>query len=86
MASPARGARGAGRGGNGPQGPTVTWVVWRGPAGATFDRSPAPVKDGVAVVTAVFTVPGSYILQARASDTLLTTVKELKVTVNPSTR
>jgi len=69
------------RGRQGPQGLRVSWIVWRGPAGVTFEPRTALVKDAKAVVTATFTTPGDYVLQARASDGMMSTVQELAVTV-----
>jgi hypothetical protein len=81
----ARGGGGGGGGGGGrgnaPQGPTVTWIVWRGPASATFTPGTTPVKDTVAQATAVFTKPGEYVLRGRASDRILSTTQDVKVVV-----
>jgi hypothetical protein len=73
--------RGGGGGRGGVQGPTVTWMVWRGPAGATFEPRAALVKDGVAQTTAVFTKPGEYVIRGRASDRFLTTDGDVRITV-----
>jgi hypothetical protein len=82
VAGPAAGGGGGGGGrGAGPQGPTVTWIVWRGPAGATFNPRAANVKDGQAQTTVVFSKPGEYVLRGRASDRQLTTIRDVKVTV-----
>jgi len=76
------GAGGGGRGrGGAPTGPTVTWIVWRGPAGATFNPATAAAKDGQAQTTVVFSKPGEYVLRGRASDRQLTTARDVKVTV-----
>jgi len=70
-----------------PRGPagarlTVSWMVWRGPAGVTFDSDISEVgKDGKAVVTATFTKPGEYVLRARASDTKLSAEQDVRVIV-----
>jgi len=80
IASPARG----GGGGQGPRGPSVTWMVWRGPANANFGSRNIQVKDGRADTTVTFSVPGEYVLRARASDRILFTDKEIKVTVTGS--
>lgn len=74
-------ARGQGAGGTPPPGPTVTWIVWRGPAGVTFEPRVAQVKDGKAQTSAAFTKPGEYVLRGRASDRILTTYRDIKVTV-----
>jgi len=69
--------------GGGPriQGPTVTWIIWRGPANASFEPRVSPVKDNSAETLIVFDKPGEYVLRARASDRLLTTDRDVKVTV-----
>lgn len=72
---------GGGRGAGAPQGPTVTWIVWRGPAGATFTPRVSPAKDGQAQTSVVFTKPGEYVLRGRASDRVLTAQQDVKVTV-----
>lgn len=68
-------------GGGAPQGLTVTWIVWRGPAGATFEPATVPVKDGQAQTIATFAKPGSYVLRAIASDRALTGDSDVPVTV-----
>jgi hypothetical protein len=73
--------RQAGGGRGGAQGPTVNWMVWRGPASVEFTPKISSVKDTAAQTSAVFTVPGEYIIRGRASDRLLTTDAEVKVTV-----
>ena len=77
-ATAARG--GGGRGGQ--TGPTVTWIVWRGPAGVAFSPRTGPVKDGQAQAQATFTKPGEYVLRARASDRVLSSTNDVKVSVN----
>ena len=66
------GACGSSGGGRGqqerPPGPTVSWIVWRGPADATFGR--AEFQGDKRIVTATFTKPGEYTLRAVANDTL----------------
>ena len=75
------------RRGSGVQGPRVrglrvSWIVWRGPAGVSFEpASTVAVEDGRAVVTAAFTVPGDYVLRATANDNLLATEHDVTVTV-----
>ena len=60
----------------------VSWIVWRGPAGVTFEpSSTVVVEDGQAVVTAAFTVPGNYVLRATANDNLLATEHDVTVTI-----
>jgi hypothetical protein len=71
--------RGRGRGATPPPGPTVSWIVWRGPAVATF--TPSPVKDDKAQTSVTFSKPGDYVIRARATDRQLTTTQDIKVTV-----
>jgi hypothetical protein len=63
---------------------SVTWFEYRGPARVTFD-SPGPlaVAGGQAVTTAHFTVPGTYVLRAMASDSALQTSADVTITVKP---
>jgi hypothetical protein len=66
-----------------PPGLSISWIVWRGPAGVTFDPGDyTPVKDGKAVTTASFTQPGDYVLRARATDGLAVVTQDIKLTVN----
>jgi hypothetical protein len=60
---------------------TVIWTLWRGPAGATFDPTNVVVKDGKAPTSITFSRAGEYVLRATASDRLLTTQRDVKVTV-----
>jgi hypothetical protein len=49
---------------------TVSWSKYRGPGPVTFEKA-APVvddKDGKATTTALFTVPGEYVLRLQAND------------------
>jgi hypothetical protein len=64
------------------EGVSVSWLVWRGPAGVEFQPDSVLVKDGKAVVTATFTQPGSYVLRARATDGMLTSQQDIRLTVN----
>jgi hypothetical protein len=64
----AAGGAAAGGGQQRPPGPTVSWIVWRGPANATFGR--ADFQGDKRIVTATFTKPGEYTLRAVANDTL----------------
>jgi hypothetical protein len=53
---------------------SVTWLEYRGPAKVTFDEAgPIAVTNGQAVTTAHFSVPGTYVLQAMATDGALQT-------------
>lgn len=64
-----------------PDGLTVKWFVFRGPADVLFDPAYAKPEDGKATTTASFSVPGEYVLRARADDGLLGTYKDVSVTV-----
>jgi hypothetical protein len=59
----------------------VTWIIWRGPVGATFNPRTGPVKDGQAQTTVVFKRAGEYVLRVRASDRVLTTYRDVTVAV-----
>lgn len=50
------------------EGLRVTWIVWRGPASATFEPAVAQPKDGNAVTAATFTKPGAYVLRGTVTD------------------
>jgi hypothetical protein len=61
---------------------SVTWLEYRGPAKVTFDYDDRiPVNEGKAVTTARFTEPGTYQLQATASDGALSTTTAVTVKV-----
>ena len=62
----------------------VSWVQWRGPGKATFDRAVARVADGKATTTVTFDKPGSYVLRAFAEDASIHTIHDVKITVRPS--
>lgn len=64
-----------------PNGLTVRWFVLRGPAAAAFDAVHVKVEGGKAANGVTFTTPGQYTLRAAAEDGLLTTYKDLTVTV-----
>jgi hypothetical protein len=66
------------------RGPFVTWMVYRGPANATFESRNIQVKDGEAPTSVAFSVPGEYVLRGRASDRVLFVDKEIKVIVTAS--
>lgn len=72
------------RGPRGPQarGVSLSWIVWRGPGGVIFEPQRAQPKDGKSVTTAKFTKPGEYVLRARATDTVLTVQRDVKIVVN----
>ncbi len=74
--------RGGGGGGSSVRGLRASWIVWRGPAGVSFEpSSTVEVKGDQAVVTATFTTPGDYVLRAEANDGSLTTQQDVTVTV-----
>jgi hypothetical protein len=59
-------------------------LPYRGPARVTFDPAgPLAVAGGQAVTTAHFTVPGTYVLRAMASDSALQTSADVTITVKP---
>jgi hypothetical protein len=62
----------------------VTWFEYRGPAKVIFDTDgPIAVTGGRAVTTAHFSAPGTYILQAVATDGALQTSTNVTITVGP---
>ena len=66
--------------GSGPQGDkrlTTAWTLVSGPAPVTFTDATAPVTD------ALFTTPGTYVLQLEAPTAILTTADRATVTVDP---
>ena len=72
--------RGA-RGGTG-----IKWIVYRAAGPVAFDTDSTPPIYGKAVESttqAVFGAPGNYWIQAVASDGLLETAHDIKVTVTP---
>jgi hypothetical protein len=64
-----------------PIGLTVRWMVYRGPADVQFEPAYAKAVDGKATTSAFFAAPGDYVLRASAEDGLLTTYRDIKVTV-----
>jgi hypothetical protein len=60
----------------------VEWFVWRGPAAVSFTPTVAGADAGPAVVTATFSQPGQYVLRARATDTLASTVLDTTIAVS----
>jgi hypothetical protein len=61
---------------------SVTWLEYRGPAKVTFDEAgPIAVTNGQAVTTAHFSVPGTYVLQAMATDGALQTSASVTIIV-----
>ena len=72
----------SGRGGGG--GLEIQWILYRGPGAVTFKPQRTPPVYGKPVESsteASFSEPGEYWLQAIASDGLLETVHNVKVTV-----
>ena len=70
-----------GRGGGGVR---VNWILYRGPGPVTFkpsQSSPVYGKPIESTTEAAFAAPGTYWLQAIASDGLLATVHNIKVVV-----
>ena len=65
-----------------PEGVSVSWIVWRGPAAATFTPAHSPAVNGQTTTTATFTMPGTYRLRAIATDRALSTLAEATVTVH----
>ena len=63
------------------RGPFVTWMVFRGPANATFTSRNIQVKEGKAPSSVSFSVPGDYMLLGRASDRVAFTDTLVKVTI-----
>jgi hypothetical protein len=59
----------------------VRWFVFRGPADADFNPARAEVVDGKASATVSFSTPGEYVLRVAAMDGLLTTYRDVTVTV-----
>jgi len=63
----------------------VKWIMYRGPGTVTFKPAETPPVQGKPVESnteASFSAPGTYWLQAIASDGLLEAVRNVKVTVN----
>ena len=60
----------------------VTWFEYRGPAKVTFDmEGPIAVASGQVVTTAHFSMPGTYVLQAVATDGALQTRADVTIAV-----
>ena len=65
-----------------PDGVSVRWFVLRGPADIVADTPYASVQDGKATSSVTFTAPGQYTLRAAVEDGLLTTYKDVTVSVS----
>jgi hypothetical protein len=60
----------------------VTWSEYRGPAKVIFGTDgPMAVTNGQAVTTARFSAPGTYVLEADATDGALQTSAQVSITV-----
>ena len=71
-----------------PAGLSAGWLLYRGPAAVTFDPDgyrPVP-PSGKFVTKATFSHPGTYVLRAVASDSMLETMAEFTVTVTGAAR
>ncbi len=69
------------------QGLLIKWIIYRGPGKVRFepDTSPDAYGKPVSFTSKVsFTVPGTYVLQAIASDGQLSRTHNVTVTVNPA--
>ena len=66
------------------EGIAVTWLHYRGPGTVTFEPMLPPIINGKATTMARFSEPGTYVLRVVADDTVLTTVADVTVTVNPA--
>jgi hypothetical protein len=63
----------------------VTWFEYRGPGRVVFGNAdPILVRDGTAVTTAHFSVPGTYVLRATANDGELSTTTDITLNVASS--
>lgn len=63
----------------------VTWMQYRGPGKATFERAdPIIVTDDKAITRALFSIPGTYVLRATANDGELSTTSDITINVNPN--
>jgi hypothetical protein len=61
---------------------SVWWIVYRGPAAATFKPDGySEAKNGKATVAVTFNEPGTYVLRAIASDSLIRSMDDVTITV-----
>jgi hypothetical protein len=66
-----------------PIGLAVSWMQYRGPAKAVFERTSAiPVTSGEAVTRVSFPAPGTYVLRATASDGELSVPNDVVIVVS----
>jgi hypothetical protein len=64
----------------------IKWILYRGPGKVKFDADTSPAADGQAATlksTVSFSAPGTYVLQAIASDGQLFSTQNVTVTVKP---
>ena len=64
----------------------IKWILYRGPGNVRFDPDTSPDAYGQPVTLTskvTFSAPGSYVLQAVASDGQLVSTHNVTVTVNP---
>jgi hypothetical protein len=69
-----------------PQGVQIKWIQYRGPGKVTFSPDASPVIHGQPITLtskAKFSVPGTYVLRATASDGQLFTTRDVTVNVKP---
>jgi hypothetical protein len=69
------------------RGVQVKWIVYRGPGKVKFDPDTSAYSYGKPVTLSSkvsFGAPGTYVLQAIASDGQLTSTHNVTVTVNPA--
>ena len=69
--------------------PTLSWIVFRAPGSVGFDPESTPRIAGKPVeltTEATFSAPGVYWLRAIASDGMLETNHDVKVTVTALTK
>ncbi len=62
----------------------VTWLQHRGPGQASFAPMMPPLENGRATTTVNFSEPGTYVLRAIADDTVLTSMVDVTVIVEPA--
>jgi hypothetical protein len=68
-----------------PAGLSAGWLLYRGPAEITLEPSGYhAVTNGTFVTKATFTTPGTYVLRAVASDSMLETKQDVTITVAPA--
>jgi hypothetical protein len=64
----------------------ITWTLYRGAGEVTFDAEHPKLNGEKASTTASFSAPGMYVLRVYADDGILTTYKDVTVTVNAPQR